>query len=92
MTQPRSATRRCWPPRGRRAGSRATAPPGCAPRVAAGARAILLDDGFQNPHVAKDLSLVVVDAAYGFGNCRLIRRGRCASASRLGYHAPTRSC
>ncbi len=40
-----------------------------------GAEAVLLDDGFQDPWIEKDLSLLVVDGAYGFGNRKILPAG-----------------
>jgi len=55
-----SAFARTWVAQDRMVGAQAV--------IAEGASVIVLDDGFQNPSLARDLSIVVVDAEIGFGN------------------------
>lgn len=63
--------------------------------IAEGAGVLVLDDGLQNPSLAKTASLLVIDGAYGFGNGRVIPAGplrepvaaaaaRCAAALLIG--------
>jgi tetraacyldisaccharide 4'-kinase len=85
-----AAERPAWISADRAAGARAA--------VAAGAQCIVMDDGLQNPTLVKDLSLLIIDGTYGFGNGRMIPAGplrepaaaaaaRCRAAVLIGEDA-----
>ena len=61
--------------------SRAIASDGVALARSQGASVILMDDGFQNPAIAKDASLIVIDSERGIGNGLRVSRRSAARAA-----------
>jgi tetraacyldisaccharide 4'-kinase len=68
----------CWVSSSRKASATAA--------FEAGAAAILMDDGYQNPLLKKSLNFLVIDGSYGIGNGRLLPAGPLRERFAEGIH------
>ena len=92
-TMPRgwATSRCCWPKRHLSVVSR-NRPAGARLLETLAVNAIVMDDGFQNPSLAKDFSLIVIDAAAGLGSGRVFPLGPLRAPLAFQPAWRTRSC
>jgi tetraacyldisaccharide 4'-kinase len=63
----------------------ANRPLGAQAAMDSGATIVVMDDGFQNPVIYKDFSLLVIDGSAGFGNKQVMPAGPLRETMKFGF-------